>query len=65
MQILETVDEDLQSSSRLLRLPSVRDELKPQQSTYVPASLYGPQLSSHTFEVKAKLFELELEKEES
>jgi len=36
-------------------------------STYVPSSLYGmlPGGLSHPTEVKAKLFELELEKEES
>jgi hypothetical protein len=35
-------------------------------STYIPSSLYGllPG-TSHATEVKAKLFELELEKEES
>jgi F0F1-type ATP synthase membrane subunit b/b' len=34
-------------------------------SAYIPASLYGGILPSSTTEVKAKLFELELEKEES
>jgi hypothetical protein len=70
MQILETVEEDLQSSKMLLasdrHIPS--EMMAKPTAPYIPSSLYGVLpggFSNPTTEVKAKLFELELEKEES
>ena len=62
MQILETVDEELSSASKMSSMRSIsrHDDYHPPRSV----SIYGG-TNHHQLDLKARMMELELEKEEN